>query len=332
MYQIRVSKNGGVIIEVNNKIIAFDVTSTPKVRPDLILISHAHRDHVNANVISRIRNIPIVMSRATHELLFGREKVHQSNIKIINEEESLEVAGIEIKALSAGHCVGSLQYFLNTNPSIVFTGDFNVQSRIVLRPAKILKGEVLIIDATYGVPSYNFPSRSKLYKTLLELIKLTLESRGVAYVAARYLGTSQEVTALVNLSTLRVPVLVDRRIYFVNKVHEKYEGEELRYGPLEATDCWNCVKIISLRKANRQKQQCPIITCTGWAALWKDLMSLPLSSHSDFDGLIKYVKESGAELVIPAYGFIKEFCDYLSEVLGITCLLPSKGNLRTESI
>jgi len=332
MPRIEVIKEGGVLVKVDNKVIAFDITSMPKIRPDLILISHAHRDHVNVNVISKIKSVPILMSKATHELLFKRERACQRNIKIVNEREPIEVSGIEVIALNAGHCTGSLQYLLNTNPSIVFTGDFNIQSRIILRPAEILKGDVLIIDATYGLPKYSFPNRFKLYKTLLELIKLTLDNEGVACVAARSLGTSQEVTALVNLSTLRVPVLVDRRIHYVNRIHEKYEREELHYGLIEVAEECTCVKVLSLQRANLQKQQNPIITCTGWAAAWKDLMSLPLSSHSDFKGIIKYIKESNADVVIPVYGFINELCNYLRTTLGIRCLSPYKGKLKSESI
>ena len=322
MYRIRVSKDGGILVEVDNKVIAFDTTSVPRKRPDVILISHAHRDHVNVNVINRIRSVPILMSRATYELLFRRRSPSQGNIKIINEKEPIEIASIEITALNAGHCVGSFQYFLNTNPSIVYTGDFNLQNRVILRPAEVIKGEVLIIDATYGTPRYTFPNRLRLYKMLLELVKLTLEREGVAYIAARSLGTSQEVTALINLSTLRIPVLVDRRIHYINRIHEKYEKEELRYGLIDVAGECTCVKIVPLQKANLQRQYNPVITCTGWAVTWKNLTSLPLSSHSDFNGLIKYIRESNAEIVVPVYGFINEFLDYVRKTLGIKCLNP----------
>ena len=331
MREVRVYWSGGIIVEVGGKVIALDPVSTPSLRPDLVLVSHAHSDHASASVLRRMRGVPVVMSEATSELLFGRRKARLSDLVLVGDGDEVEVGGVEVEARSAGHCAGSLQYRLGTEPSVVFTGDFNLQGRVILRPARPLRGDVLIMDATYGSPRYSFPSRSKLYKLLLEMVRTGIEESGAVFVAARALGTAQEVTALVNLSTLNVPVVVERRIYAINKVHERCEGEELSYGVLRGGKPAGVV-VVPLGSAERYRGRGPLVTCTGWAATWRSLTSLPLSSHSGFDELLEYVRRSGAELVIPAYGFVDEFARHVAEELGVRCAPIRRGRVVSETI
>ena len=134
-----------------------------------------------------------------------------------------------------------------------------------------------------------------------------------------------------SLTKDNVPVVVERRIYAINRVHERCEGEELSYGVLGGWEPAGVV-VVPLGSAERYRGRGLLVTCTGWAATWRSLTSLPLSSHSGFDELLEYVRRSEAELVIPAYGFVDEFARHVAEELGVRCAPIRRGHVVSETI
>lgn len=102
----------------------------------------------------------------------------------------------------------------------------------------------------------------------------------------------------------------------MNKIHEKYENDELRYEVLKnislSRKTESGIVLLPLERVKKLSRAGKnFIACTGWAITWKKLTGLPLSSHADFNDLIRYITESNAEIIIPVYGFRKEFCSLL---------------------
>lgn len=303
MTQLRVYRDGGIVVERGERRILLDPRALPKARPDLVFISHAHRDHYSPRALRALNKVPKVMSRATRDLIDPRGRL--GNVLVAEAGDVVEVSGLALELHEAGHVLGSLQLRVDLGETVVFTGDFSVDRRIVLRPAPILKGDILIIDATYGHPRYSFPPRGELYRKLLALVRRRVEAGGRAVLAARTLGTGQEVTALLSLSTKLTP-LVEHRVAAKNRLYERY-GEILgNYAVLAGDPPPGSAAVVPLSPSSRG-----VIQCTGWAVA----NGIPISSHSGFNGLLEYVRRSGAREVYAAYGFTSAFSNYLRRSL-----------------
>lgn len=303
--QVRVYRSGGIVVEVGGRRALLDPVGIPDRKPDLVFLSHAHSDHYRASVLRALRGVPKVMSPATRELIDPKRRL--DNVIAAGAGEVVEVAGLQLELHEAGHVIGSLQLRIGAEPPIVYTGDFNLERRIIMRPAQVLKTEVLIIDSTYGHPRYSFPPRTQLYKGILSVVKRSLEEgRGVA-LAARALGTGQELTALLSLAAKVLP-FVEERIAARNKVYEKF-GELLgEYVAFTLRPPPGAVAVIPLSSNHPDA-----IPCTGWAVG----RGFPLSSHAGFDDLLRYVAESGASVVYTFAVFAGYFAERVSRELGV---------------
>ena len=302
---IRVLREGGILVEGRGRRVLLDPRGLPRVKPDLVFVSHAHRDHYGLRALRALDRVPKVMSPATRDLVDPRGTLR--NVVLVNAGESLEVAGISLEVYDAGHVIGSLQVRLDLGRLVAFTGDFSLERRVVLRPAPVLRADVLVIDATYGHPRYSFPPRGELYRRLIAAVKERVDEEGRALIAARPLGTAQEVVALLSLAGRFTPI-VHESVARRNVVYERY-GEVLgNYATMRGAAPAGVPVVLPLSSARRNA-----IQCTGWALGY----GIPLSSHSDFDDLVEYVKRSGAEEVYVAYGFTKVFAEFVKRELGV---------------
>ncbi|MEM3137712.1 MAG: MBL fold metallo-hydrolase, partial [Thermofilaceae archaeon] len=193
---VKVYKDGGIVVESKGRKILIDPCSIPGIKPSAIFVSHAHRDHYSLKVLKTLRGVPKIMSQATRELIDPHGTL--DNVIIVNGGLVAELEGLTLEFHEAGHIIGSLQLRIDTGLRIVYTGDFCLEKRIVLRPAPVLKADVLIIDATYGHPNYSLPPRGTLDKKLLEITKERVELGENLSIAARVLGTGLEVTAILS--------------------------------------------------------------------------------------------------------------------------------------
>jgi len=311
MSMIKVVIDRGIHIKAHGKYVLIDPTGVPGGKPDVVLISHAHEDHYSLRALRTLYKVPLVMSRATQLLVDGRGRLR--NVLIVEPGQEVEVAGLRITAHEAGHIIGSLQFSFDLgNILVVYTGDFNLDRRLILRPAEVVRGDLLIIDATYGSPKYVFPPRAELYRAIVGRINEVLESGRTVVVKGRKLGVAQEVTALVSMATSLVP-LVERSVAKYNELYELL-GEPLgRYVLWDGGGAAAPNSVIISRLGARHTGSSETIVCTGWALR----KGFPLSSHADHVQLVRYVLDSKAELVVPFTGFRHEFSSFLKESYGI---------------
>lgn len=298
---VEVERDGGIVILHGDKRILLDPLGMPRKKPSLVFVSHAHSDHYRLRVLDALASVPKLMSPATRELIDPRARLR--NVVEVAAGEEVEVAGELIAVYDAGHVLGSLQLRMNLGgEEVVYTGDLNTEKRVILRPAAQLRCDTLIIEATYGHPAYSFPPRATLYRDLLSELKRKTEAGRPPTIGARTLGTAQEVTALISLSGFSTPVVYES-IARRNAVYERH-GEVLGgYMVTSSVDRHgNFPLILPLGMAGRDS-----IQCTGWAIDG----GVPLSSHCDFKGLLRYVKSSGASRVYATCGFKDEFAKYL---------------------
>jgi len=233
--------------------------------------------------------------------------------------ECIEFRDVRISAESSGHVLGSSQFLIDSGDErLVYTGDLNVYDSIVLKGAKPIEADKLVIEATYGSPNYIFPRREEIYARIIDWIIKTIRSGEIPAFKVYALGKAQEIMKLVN-TYLKVPVITS---WTVSKIAEKYvdHGIRLSYLPiysdegLEAFSQGECVYIASKRRNPPSKRRIRWAVATGWALRYRYSgfdEAFPLSGHSDYPGLIRYVEESRPREIYVIHGFVKSFVKQL---------------------
>lgn len=275
------------------------------------LVSHAHMDHAPGRS-SRIIATPETASVLN---LFGPHRVE----RLIRYDESIDFGGIRVSAHPSGHVIGSSQFLMEGDGvSLVYTGDLNTYDSIILRGAKLLESEMLILEATYGSPRYIFPKREEVYAKIIRWIIETIKAGEVPAFKVYALGKAQEIMGLIN-AYLEVPVLTSFTISRITESLSQY-GFKLDHLPinspegLEALRQGECVYVSSKRYSPPSRHRIRWAAATGWALRYRlngfDA-AFPLSSHADFPGLMSYAEESGARRIYLVYGFAEELARHL---------------------
>ena len=315
---MKITYNKGIFIENNNVRILLDPVGFPSKKPDIVLVSHAHSDHARGIWQKQLSNIPKIMSPATRKILEKKKGKTLRNVIEIREKNEVEYNNFRIYAASSGHCTGSLQFkFTIKDTDIVYSGDICLEERIILNKAEQLSCDILILEATYGKPEYVFPKRTNLYRNILKWCKNNIETFNKAFVGCRTLGTAQELTTLLSLSILATPIFTHPAITKINKVHEEFHhklGRFISYYNISDVEGVMLVPLNSIFKKGKLNTG----VATGWAVKSRRSGYFPLSSHADFQQLLNYAKNSGAEKIYTIYGFSNILAREISERLGIT--------------
>jgi len=306
--KITVLRHGGLIVKTPETELWLD---SARSKRDLTLISHAHSDHVPRN-LGRV-----ILTPETASIL----KIFRDGFDWIGLRfgECIEFRDVKISAESSGHVLGSSQFLIDSGDErFVYTGDLNVYDSIVLKGAKPIEADKLVIEATYGSPNYIFPRREEIYARIIDWIIKTIRSGEIPAFKVYALGKAQEIMKLVN-TYLKVPVITS---WTVSKIAEKYvdHGIRLSYLPiysdegLEAFSQGECVYIASKRRNPPSKRRIRWAVATGWALRYRYSgfdEAFPLSGHSDYPGLIRYVEESRPREIYVVHGFVKSFVKQL---------------------
>ena len=259
---MHVNKRSGYHVKSNNFHIHIDPTSVKGANEaDLILISHAHTDHIKS--IERIEPLKI-LSQATKDVIFARNKKAHGlkNYHIIDpndpDKNVYEInKKLKITAHPAGHCIGSLQFLVEgEKDKVLYTGDFNCEKRIGFETGHIheIKDGKLIIDGTYNNPIYQFKERKALYQDIWNWMRLVFKKRNNIFLIGRQLGTCQELTSLINYSRFSkvCKVYAHPSVYKINCVHHDYSS--LGLFEQESKPIEDCIKLNKFEPENRNQK------------------------------------------------------------------------------
>jgi Cft2 family RNA processing exonuclease len=213
--------------------------------PNLMLITHAHLDHIGALPIFHrdFPDVPMICTHGTreiaHVMLTDGLKVQTAQQKQGNEDfgqvftaDDLDrtlftlqtqpvgvdfspLPGLTVRFIHAGHIVGAACIYMEYgNRSILYTGDYNTTtSRTAegLKLASLPKADILITESTYGGDTH--PSRRTQESDLIEAIVEVVRAGGNVLIPAFALGRAQEIILAIRTSALfhsvNVPVYVD---------------------------------------------------------------------------------------------------------------------------
>ncbi len=298
-----VTKSGAVLLGDSVACDAHDAS-----RP-LRVVTHAHADHLYGLRSSLKRCEKVLMTKATRDLTQTLNETinlkDAPSVKTLEYGKVLKYGDEKISLIKAQHILGAAQVLVEDAGGIriVWTGDFRLDG------TPVVDCDVLVVEATYGSPSCRRNFDVDVRELLVSMIEKRL--RGGAVYVFGYHGKLQEVMQLLRDADVEVPFVMPERVYEVTKVCEKHgmrlgclslstdkEGHELLDGNLPCVAFYhmNSRQHVGLRNAR--------ICVSGWEfhspcrQIGDREHLVALSDHSDFDGLIEYVKRSRAKQVI----------------------------------
>jgi putative mRNA 3-end processing factor len=187
----------------------------PDPAPDLdaVLLTHAHLDH--SGMIPHIaahQETPVWCTDITRRV---SGILHQDTLKIADIEgyprpfsheaierlgglwretfprDSFQAGALDIVPHRAGHIPGAVQWEIQGEKTVVFTGDLFTEDTRLVAKAKPVKSDILFIESTYAGRSH--PDRNAEEDRLVGKVRETVERGGICLVPAFATGRCQEV-------------------------------------------------------------------------------------------------------------------------------------------
>ncbi len=268
----------------------------------LVFISHGHFDHSTA---FKINDIQKYSSQQTLDLIVSYGGIKPQNWKPLEIGKKIVFDGVEVISHNSGHVLGSSEFEVRTpEGNMLFTGDFNTEYTRTMKPAEPIKCDLLILEATFGSPSFTFPSEDEVGKEMVTWAKDVINSGKIPTFQADPLGNAQEIISIFNESN--IPVVSHWKVSKINKIYNEY-GYNLEYldakssEAQELVDSGDFVYVTPKQLDLQGRPEFVPALVSGWA-LWSKKTAFPLSDHADFPRLIRFVEECQPEIVLTCHG------------------------------
>ncbi len=322
---MRVFEEKGTVVSNGSRIVI-----DPSRKPGCpAVVSHAHSDHAGFSM----KEAELLLSRQTLGLL--SEKLSKGNAKAKGLEfgKKTSFGGFEVSLHSSCHILGSSQVLVEGSKTVGITTDFQLQESLFLPRAEPMKCDVLVIESTFGLPTFDFPRREQVYSQIGEWVEGN-SKRGVLSVLCGYaLGKAQELTKIVNEYSNQVPV-VHEKIFEFNEKHRVMGaklGEYKKPGSLKEETVLilppslvekNLLNALSLSSGKKVESA----MATGWGHSGRFDRAFPLSDHADYKQLMRYVSEAEPKMVFTEHGYARELARRITRKTGIPARpLSEKG-------
>ncbi|MEM7821265.1 MAG: MBL fold metallo-hydrolase [Candidatus Aenigmatarchaeota archaeon] len=307
------SLGNGIGIKIGNQTILLD----PKISDFISFISHAHSDHSPQVIIKKP-----YCTQETYELIKIRNPEFEANI--VRENEKIEFDGFSVRLISSGHILGSTQTLIETESnSILYTGDFKISKGLTGKKIEIKRADTLILESTYGLPTFVFPSIKEVRKSIIDWV-LEQNDAGLSVMIGGYtVGKSQEVVKLLNKEGIVPSVSSSIRKYC--EIYNSF-GSNLEFFEEQKTDFFVVPMHVAVLTKKSRTRKCIV---TGWSVI-RDfgVKGFPMSDHCDFNQLLKFVEKVGPERVCCVHGFAKELAMEIERRLGIKATALQKNEQK----
>jgi len=302
MSRIIISKTrNGILIKHKNKSILLDPDGNQGIpsKPDAILISHAHSDHIRGLKYVYSKGVKVILSKETYAILLSLGyKFYSRDLIFVKPGDRLSLSGFELAVYNAGHIFGSCMFSIELpRVTIGYTGDFNFEDTVIMRKADLIDADVLLIDATYGHPLFSFPPREILYKLIRENLKKLVESGVVPILHGYALGKGQELTRIA-YDFIGGIVSVTKSVAKFNRLYENLNKSSLGNYVIGANGDVLIKGLKGVRETKNNKYKRLIFS--GWTIKY-GRGGFPLSSHSGFTKIIDYIARVEPDFIVPLY-------------------------------
>jgi Cft2 family RNA processing exonuclease len=297
-----------------------------QARAERSFVTHAHSDHI-------ARHKEIICTPATARFLHAR----MPGKRIVTElpfgrAHALEF-GVNATLHPAGHILGSAQVFLEheAHGSLLYTGDFKLRPSLAAELCATPRADTLIMETTFGLPRYVFPSQEEVIAQLVEFCRNAVADGATPALLCYSLGKSQEVLRAIAAANL--PVMLHGETLRLTRIFEQFG---VKFPPFREFDSREVAGhiVICPPHASGLLSRVPALrtaAVTGWAidpgAIYRlrCTAAFPLSDHADFPDLLKLVELVQPKRVLTLHGFAREFAATL-RARGVDALALGHGN------
>jgi DNA ligase-1 len=274
----------------------------------LAFVSHAHGDHMALHE-------EVIVSAPTARLMQGRLPGKRTE-HVLPFGEKCSVRGLDLMLLPAGHVFGSAQCLLFAgDETLLYTGDFKLRPGKSAEPAQWHHADTLVMETTFGLPSYRFPPTEQVIDRLVAFCHQTIEAGEVPVLLGYSLGKAQEI--LCSLHGAGLTPMLHGSVYRMTRIYEQFGQSFCPYVSYNANAiagkvliCPPSAKHAPLLERIPRKR---VALISGWAvdadAVYRYGVdaAFPLSDHADYDDLIRYVELVQPRRVFTLHGFAAAF-------------------------
>ena len=288
------------------------------------LISHGHGDHVPWDPEEPVGTwkpslAPTWCTPETGALIQARF-TPRPHLTTVPYGEPFELNGCTVTFQSAGHILGSALIHIDTpKGSVLYTGDFKMGDSRTCASAQPMKGDVLVMETTFGLPIFIWEPREALEERLVQFAQDTLAEGATPVYLAYALGKGQEVVKI--LGEHGVETSLHGAVQGMCDVYERFGCSFPLTSPYEkgtlAGKALVCPPSFRLNPMVTKLRDYRIAYVSGWASLENRRAQMdadgliPLSDHADFPGLLQLVREVAPQQVFTVHGYTEPFSDYL---------------------
>ena len=327
-----ITQKGAVLL---GKYVACDAFDESK---PLRVITHAHADHMIGLQQSLRTCEKVLMTKATKDLINvmrGPLFLMGGSVETLDYGKTLRYEEESVTFFHADHILGAAQALVEDaeGTRIVYTGDFRVDG------TPVLDADILVMEATYGSPACKRPFNKNVNNLLVSLVEEGLK-HGTVYVFG-YHGKIQEVMQILHNAGVKAPFIVPERVFHISKVCEQHGmriGRLTLFEEREAEEQLKrnspCIAFYHMGSRSKVGRGGFRVYVSGWEfnspcrQIADKEYVIALSDHSDYDGLIQYVRQSKPKLVITdnyRIGYADKLAATIRKLFGISATaLPKK--------
>ena len=309
------------MISIDNNLYIKDIGTyiDPFFPVERAIITHGHADHARAG------HKHVLCTPETSEIMKIRYGENCANsFQTIQYGQSVNIGKIKVTLYPAAHILGSAQVLLETSKQrVVITGDYKTTLDRHLDPFEIVPCDLLITEATFGLPVFKFNKPELEIGRLLDNISKNRENTFL--IGAYSLGKAQRIIWLLREAGVSEDIFVHGSM---EKLCEFYQSKGINLGALRKATLENKKdfngKIVlappSALKDRWSRRFENITRCyaSGWMQVKQrakqSQIEIPIviSDHSDWNELTDTIKQTGAEKVWITHGredALKYWCD-----------------------
>lgn len=278
-----------------------DFMIDPQKPAERALVTHGHADHArpgHRRVLATPGTLAIMRSRY-------REAGGQTHQEIAYGE-SLDIGGVRVTFLPAGHILGSAQIMLeHAGSRVIVSGDYKRRRDPTCPPFTPYPCDVFISEATFGLPVFRHPPDDTQIAKVLHALKVYPER--CVLIGAYALGKCQRIICLLREAGYTQTIYLHGAVMALCELYqnsgidlgptapvadlkkEELQGKVIMAPPSALHDRWS-----------RRLPDPVTAMASGWmtvrARARQKLVELPLviSDHADWDELIQTLKDVNA--------------------------------------
>lgn len=290
------------------------------------IVTHAHGDHLPRT------DKQIIASDITAALMEERTG------RTVSSKTTAE----QIDLIPSGHIIGSRAAYVQVDDTtILYTGDTSIEDRLYLDGFEPPSADILVTEATYGIPKYRFPQQKTVVKQIHDWIQ---ETSGTLILFGYSLGKAQKIQQIAQKATNR-PIYSHGSVINMNDAIETQTALSFKAKPYteHKENLTDSILVLPSRLSRkdwvgtyREKHDATTAGFSGWAVDESYVHrrnvdnAFPLSDHCDFDDLDELTTSVDPDRIYTQHGFSDALASHLRDKHGFSAQSLKKNQTSLE--